>query len=171
MSALMKATGLEKGGLYRHFPSKESVATEAFDYAWRLAFEERRRTLDDIPNNLDKLKKFITNFVEHPAPVAGGCPLLNSAIDSDDGSPALRKRAERALSEWRDYLKSIIRSGIKKGEIARHIDSTHLATLLIASLEGALMISRLTHDRQALRSVQDHLAEFLEETARVRNFS
>jgi len=35
MSDLMKATGLEKGGIYRHFSSKEALAAEAFDYAWR----------------------------------------------------------------------------------------------------------------------------------------
>ena len=35
LSDLMKATGLEKGGIYRHFDSKEQLAAEAFDYAWR----------------------------------------------------------------------------------------------------------------------------------------
>ena len=34
MSELMKATGLEKGGIYRHFDSKEQLAAEAFEYAW-----------------------------------------------------------------------------------------------------------------------------------------
>ena len=29
MADLMEATGLEKGGIYRHFPSKEAVAAEA----------------------------------------------------------------------------------------------------------------------------------------------
>ena len=30
----MDATGLEKGGIYRHFESKEELAAEAFDFAW-----------------------------------------------------------------------------------------------------------------------------------------
>src|ERR1700740_3646198 len=34
MSELMAATGLEKGGLYRHFASKQDLAAAAFDYAW-----------------------------------------------------------------------------------------------------------------------------------------
>jgi len=33
LADLMEATGLEKGGIYRHFPSKEAVALEAFEYA------------------------------------------------------------------------------------------------------------------------------------------
>jgi TetR/AcrR family transcriptional regulator, transcriptional repressor for nem operon len=169
MSALMEATGLEKGGIYRHFPSKEAVAAEAFDYAWKLAIAERRHNLDEVPNSVDKLKQFIANFVHHPGPVPGGCPLLNSAIDSDDGNPILRKKAERALNHWRDFLTSIVKSGIKKSEIDRHVDANHLATLVIASLEGALMIARLTRDREALRSVQEHLSDFLEKNVRIRN--
>src|SRR4029077_15442426 len=35
LSDLMKATGPEKGGIYRHFGSKQQLAAEAFDYAWR----------------------------------------------------------------------------------------------------------------------------------------
>jgi TetR/AcrR family transcriptional repressor of nem operon len=33
MSDVMAATGLEKGGIYRHFSSKEELAAEAFNYA------------------------------------------------------------------------------------------------------------------------------------------
>jgi len=39
LSDLMQATGLEKGGIYRHFESKQQLATEAFDYAWNLAIK------------------------------------------------------------------------------------------------------------------------------------
>jgi TetR/AcrR family transcriptional repressor of nem operon len=41
LADLMQATGLEKGGIYRHFPSNEAAAAEAFDYAWEAAFRER----------------------------------------------------------------------------------------------------------------------------------
>ena len=37
IQAIMAATGLEKGGIYRHFDSKEDLAAEAFDYAWSIA--------------------------------------------------------------------------------------------------------------------------------------
>ena len=34
LSDLMRATGLEKGGIYRHFESKQELAGDAFDHAW-----------------------------------------------------------------------------------------------------------------------------------------
>jgi TetR/AcrR family transcriptional regulator, transcriptional repressor for nem operon len=50
LSELMKATGLEKGGIYRHFSSKEELAAEAFEYAWKAAWDARTQDLDSIPN-------------------------------------------------------------------------------------------------------------------------
>src|ERR1700757_3782794 len=110
---LMKATGLEKGGIYRHFSSKEELAAEAFDYAWRTAWETRMRDLDSIANSVDKLKQLIANFVSRRSSVPGGCPLLNTAVDADDGNPILRASALKALGLWRAHLVSIITAGKK----------------------------------------------------------
>ena len=162
LTALMKATGLEKGGIYRHFSSKEAMAVEAFDYAWKAAVEIRTRELDKFPNSVDWLKQFIANFAERPSPVPGGCPLLNTAIDSDDGNPVLRQRVREALDGWRKRLVTRIKSGIAAKEIRRNIDARKLATLIISSLEGALMICRLERDREALHSVKSYLHGYLE---------
>src|SRR5215813_8035692 len=57
LSDLMAATGLEKGGIYRHFESKEELAAEAFDYAFKSAFETRMQDLERVPNGIEKLKR------------------------------------------------------------------------------------------------------------------
>src|SRR6266849_6814897 len=140
MADLMEATGLEKGGIYRHFSSKEDLAATAFDFAWQAATYVRMHDLDSVPNSVDKLKQFLANFVDRRPSVPGGCPLLNTAIDADDGNPVLRDRARKGLHDWRDRLRSIISTGIKRGEIRRGVDAKKVATLIISSLEGALMI-------------------------------
>ena len=168
MSELMEATGLEKGGIYRHFSSKEELAAEAFDYGWKATLNTRMRDLDRVPNSIDKLKQFVANFVDRPRPpVPGGCPLLNTAIDADDGNPVLRDRALKGLHDWRDRLRSIISTGISRREIRRGVDSKKLATLIISSLEGALMIARLERDREALVAARSHLESYLEAEVRI----
>jgi TetR/AcrR family transcriptional repressor of nem operon len=168
MSELMEATGLEKGGIYRHFSSKEELAAEAFDYAWKATLDARMRDLDRVPNSIDKLKQFVANFVDRTRPpVPGGCPLLNTAIDADDGNPVLRDRALNGLHDWRDRLRAIISTGIKRREIRRGVDSKKLATLIISSLEGALMIVRLERDREALVAARSHLERYLETEVRL----
>jgi len=168
MADLMEATGLEKGGIYRHFSSKEEVAAEAFDYAWQIATDLRMHDVDSVPNSVDRLKRFISNFVERRSPIPGGCPLLNTAIEADDGSPVMRERARTALHQWRRRLGAITTSGIKKDEIRKGVSPKKLATLIVSSLEGALMISRLETNDKALRAVQNHLENYLETEVRSR---
>jgi len=167
LSELMEATGLEKGGIYRHFSSKEELAAEAFDYAWKVVLDTRMHDLDRTPNSVDKLKQFIANFIDRRPSVPGGCPLLNTAIDADDGNPVLRERARKGLHEWRDRLSSIVDSGIKRGEIQPGVDAKEVATLIISSLEGALVIGRLERNRAALVAAQSHLERYLETEVRL----
>jgi len=167
LNALMDATGLKKGGIYRHFSSKEELAAEAFDYAWKVVLDTRMHDLDRIPNSVDKLKQFIANFIDRRPSVPGGCPLLNTAIDADDGNPVLRERARKGLHEWRDRLRSIVDTGIKVGEIRRGVDAKEVATLIISSLEGALVIGRLERNREALVAAQSHLERYLETEVRL----
>jgi TetR/AcrR family transcriptional repressor of nem operon len=167
LSDLMRATGLEKGGIYRHFESKEQLAAEAFDYAWRETLDARIHDLDTISNTVDRLKQLVANFVERRGTIPGGCPLLNTAIDTDDGNPILRARARKALRGWRSDLVSVIRAGIKAREIRPRVDAKKLATLIISSLEGAIMVYRLERSEEALRGVQTHLDNYLETEVRV----
>ena len=169
INEIMAATALEKGGIYRHFRSKQELAAEAFDYAWAEAVKTRRHDIDTVANSVDKLKRYVANFVERRGSVPGGCPLLNTAMDSDDGNAVLRTRARRALENWQNFLSSIVAQGIKKGEIRRQVSKTKLANLMIATLEGAVMIGRLEESLEALRDAQTHLNNYLETKVRATN--
>jgi TetR/AcrR family transcriptional regulator, transcriptional repressor for nem operon len=169
LSDLMDATGLRKGGIYRHFASKEELAAEAFDYAWSQARSVRAQGVDETGNSVDRLKRMIHNFVElRTGLVAGGCPLLNAAIDSDDGNPVIRERAREALRGWQARLAKVIRTGRTRGEIRKSVRPDELAALVISQLEGALMISRLNQSQKPLEWARDHLAEHLESSVRAK---
>jgi TetR/AcrR family transcriptional repressor of nem operon len=163
MSDLMKATSLQKGGLYRYFPSKEALAGEAFDYTWERAVQERLDGLDRVTGAIPRLTGMIDNFVEKRADlVPGGCPLLNTAIESDDGNPALRARARKALSSWTDRLSTIVSEGVQTGEFLSSVNPSELADTIVATLEGALMISRLRQSERPLHAARKHLVATLE---------
>ena len=163
MSELMAATGLEKGGLYRHFASKEDLASAAFDYAWETASKSRWRGLEDCTSSLEKLLLLVKNFVEQPPrTLPGGCPLLNTAVDSDDGNPLLRGKARAALDRWRSRIGDIVHQGQQNGEFRGGVDPAAVAAIVIASLEGAVMMSRLEKTREPLHAVGEHLAGYLQ---------
>jgi AcrR family transcriptional regulator len=166
LSELMEETGLEKGGIYRHFDSKEDLAVAAFDYAWSEIKERRRARLDQIPSPLGKLRGMVDGFASKPSVVPGGCALMNTAIDADDGNPVLRAHAREALREWQDYLEGLVRQGIKAGEIDPKASPSAIASTIISTLEGSLMMSRLSGDRSALDNARKHLHKMLDDVAK-----
>jgi TetR/AcrR family transcriptional repressor of nem operon len=163
MSELMSATGLQKGGIYRHFKNKEELAVASFEHAWNLAARQRWLEIDKKVSSVDQLKQFVANFMEKRAGlVAGGCPVLNTAVDADDGNPALRERARSALTLWIRRLSRTVRAGITKGEIRQDADPQQTAAVIISVLEGALMMSRLQGSEKPLEHARAHLNKFLE---------
>ena len=158
---VMAATGLEKGGIYRHFDSKEELAAEAFDFAWATTVSKRFDNLASIPNHVDRLKQHILNFTVRSG-LPGGCPLLNTAVDSDNGNPVLRDRVRKALRDWQTSLKTILREGIAAGTVQPNINIDKTASLIIGTLEGGMLISRIEKSDQALRDSLDHLDNYLE---------
>jgi TetR/AcrR family transcriptional repressor of nem operon len=169
LSDLMRATGLEKGGIYRHFASKQELAGDAFDHAWKIAMDTRFEGTEEIPHAVDRLKQIVRNFRDRRTGlVPGGCPLLNTAIDSDDGNPQLRAKAQQALSSWLDRLQSIAEEGQRRRQVRSDVDSAQLATLIASTLEGSLMVSRLQRRDGPLDLACRHLADYLETKVRAR---
>ena len=169
LSDLMRATGLEKGGIYRHFESKQELAGDAFDHAWKIAMDTRFEGTEQIPNAVDRLKQIVRNFRDRRTGlVPGGCPLLNTAIDCDDGNPKLRAKARQALSSWLDRMQSIAEEGKLRGEVRSDVDSSKLATLIASTLEGSHMLSRLQKKEEPRNLAVRHLEEYLETSVRCR---
>jgi TetR/AcrR family transcriptional regulator, transcriptional repressor for nem operon len=163
MQDIMAATGLEKGGLYRHFASKEELAGEAFRYSVDLIRRARREGLETVEGAVEQLRFMIRRFVEIHSLIPGGCPVMNTAIDADDGNPALRELAREAIREWKAKIAGIVKMGLERGQIRADTEPRGVANVVIAALEGALMISRLEGNRIAVHDAQSALEKMLDE--------
>jgi TetR/AcrR family transcriptional regulator, transcriptional repressor for nem operon len=168
MSDIMQATGLQKGGIYRHFESKEALALEAFDYAVQQMAGRFTAALADREHAVDRLHGVIDVFarLHDDPPVPGGCPMLNTAVESDDGNPALRARARTAMDGLRTLVRQAVRKGIPRGEVRADVDGDALASLLIATMEGGVALSRLYGEGVHLRRAADAMRTYLDERVR-----
>jgi TetR/AcrR family transcriptional repressor of nem operon len=165
ISDLMQATGLQKGGIYNHFQGKDDLALHAFDYAYGIQRDRNAQVLrkfkGDPKRQMLALIELFASDAESP-PVPGGCPLLNTAIESDDGHPALRARTQQAMDEWRETIRRLVTKGQSQGVFRPEADGDFLASLCISLLEGALMLTRLYSDPIHVQRAADHLRHHLE---------
>lgn len=164
LSDIMQATGLEKGGIYNHFGSKEQLALEAFDYATGLYKEALQANLKGKRHAIDRLVVVIDIYrsILDGFPVPGGCPVMNTAIEADDTHPALRERARTAMNDWREFIIYTIQGGIDRGQLRTDVDPAAVASFIMAALEGAVMLSRLYADNSHMNAVVTMLGHYLD---------
>ena len=148
LSKIMELTGLEKGGIYNHFRDKNELALAAFDYAISLTVERFRKIFADRKHAVDRLYAMLDYYRElaRGELLEGGCPVLNTAIDSDDSHPELKARAKKAMMELVNSIRHIIEKGIERGEIRPDADSEQSATFFVTLMEGAVMMRQLSGD-------------------------
>lgn len=161
---IMEATGLKKGGIYNHFKSKDEIAIQSFEYAVSLVQKIIWETIKQETNAIARLKALMRvhlNYIDNP-PLLGGCPILNTAIESDDAYPILRDRAALAMDSWRDLIIRIVQKGIKKQEIKADVDAEIVASFLISAIEGGIMMSKLYQDAIHLQRVINSLNTYVE---------
>jgi len=158
LSDIMQATG--------HFESKEKLALAAFDFALALTGARMQQALAGktlARERLIALLAFFEDYSRNP-PIPGGCPIMNTAIENDDGNPELRKRARAAMESWRQFIVRTVKRGVERGELRRAADPEQAATILIATLEGSIMMSKLYRDKAHIGRALVHLRQYVEET-------
>ena len=163
MTDLLAATGLQKGGLYNHFASKEQLALASFDYAVSLVEGRYAAALAGRTTAVDRLLAVvdvIRSLVDDPA-LPGGCPILTTAIEADDTMPALRGRACEAMTRWQKLIGSTVKAGVNAGELAAGTDPREVATVLTATLEGAVFLSKLYGSREPMRVAAGHASAYV----------
>jgi len=157
MSDITDATGLTKGSIYGNFGNKEDVALAAFDYNSGKVSSIIQQRIQAAKTYHDKLMVYAQvydQFTRGNFP-AGGCPILNTAVEADDTNSPLKERAANAVKRWRKTVQDLIQAGIDAGEFKEGIDIHRLAVSIIALIEGGIMISKVTNSQVCLDKIMN----------------
>lgn len=162
MADVSEAAGLEKGGVYNHFESKDELALAAFDYASGLVLD---RIEDAVGRHVDGWSQLVAilnvyrDVVRKPF-IPGGCPILNTAIEADDTNSGLRARARTALDRWRGFINAAIDRAVAEGDLRRS-DAEAVSSMTIAAVEGGVMLARVYRDASHIERVAGELVRYL----------
>lgn len=144
-------SGAPRGSIYHHFPGgKDQLAQEATERAGAFIASLLESLTDQDPAvAIDKFIGYWRGALKG-ADFRDGCPAAAAALYSE--SPAAVKAAGAAFSRWEDLLSDALeRRGRTPDEAAS------VATLTIAAIEGALILSRAQGSDEPLRRVGERL--------------
>lgn len=163
LSDITDATGLTKGAIYRHFENKESLEIEAFQKMMQEIFIALNEKIKAENNTRDKLfcvLNLFQSYITNPL-IIGGCPLLNVAVEVDDTNLELKQKAQHALSIFRDSVERIIINGKTHKQVGSLVNEKLVATIMISTLEGGVMMSKLENSNSDIEIVVNHLKNWI----------
>lgn len=165
LSDMTEATGLTKGSIYGNFANKDEVALAVFDHNLQKVGKIIKAEMSRHSSVKEQLMVYVNvygNYLKFPFPV-GGCPILNTAIEADDTHEALKQKAADAIQSWKSNIVNLIKKGISNKEFNKHIDAEQVALTIIAMIEGATMITRLTGKNNYRKAIMQSVEKIIEE--------
>lgn len=158
VDAVLERSGAPRGSVYHHFPGGRSEMIEA---AVQYASEFSRAQFDAIAETgdpvgaisamcgawIDQLQR--TDF-------KNGCPIVAVAIENDDRLVDAEVVVQATFSSWRTTYAGLLR---RSGVPAKR--SKSLANIVVAALEGAIVLARADQDAAPLRAVRAELTELI----------
>jgi TetR/AcrR family transcriptional regulator, lmrAB and yxaGH operons repressor len=158
LSALLEDSGVARRTVYLNFPGgKAELVTEATRIAGQ-ALSAVIRSADEGGDPIQAVQTFIDQWKTQlrATKMEAGCPIV-AAILGRSEAPAAAQAAAEAVDDWRSILADRLLGSGANPHTARS-----LATLVIAAIEGAVVVALANGSTDALDDVGRHLIEVIQ---------
>jgi len=162
---VLRESGVGKGNFYYYFKSKEELGYAIID---RLVRGFVERTLepafaDTERDSLGQIHDFLDRILDsiRERNCVGGCPIGNLASELSDVHEGFRQQLAEIFVQWRETLACTLRRGQAAARLSVDCDPDGLAHFLVASLEGAILMSKMTKDITVMEQCVDELKRHL----------
>jgi AcrR family transcriptional regulator len=165
MREIVSEAGAPRGSLQHYFPGgKEELVSDALLWTGDVAARRVKRCLSELesrrPSALlasiaDTWRRDLTN-----EKFSAGCPLVAAAADTAATSNQLRQVLRRAFHGWLEPLsESLVDLGVPQDR------SDNLAMVIIAALEGTIILARIRCDLIPFDALVSELGPLLDAVA------
>ncbi|MFN7975027.1 MAG: TetR/AcrR family transcriptional regulator [Acidobacteriota bacterium] len=162
---ILERTGVTKGALYHHFPSKldlgyavvEDRLSKALLQYWLLPLQAEP---DPIAALLKTIKTAVAGLTDES--VCLGCPIANLAQEMSPVDEGFRERIDRLYRVWQDGVAGLIERGKEIGKVRRDVDARSAAIFIVASIAGTRVIAKSAKDKEVVRQCMENLCAYIE---------
>ena len=165
LNDLLLAAGVKKGTLYYHFSGKDDIGLAVLERA-KARFLAWIDQLLFAPPNSEGLERFFVAVLElhRGNGFVGGCLWGNTALEMSDANARDAACVNGVFEEWCERVEKAILAGQQTGQIRCDIPGRDLAQMVVATVEGGIMMSRLKKEEGPLKTCLDSLRVFLRAT-------
>lgn len=162
---VLRESKVGKGNFYYYFRSKEELGYAILD---QIVESFLRRTLEPCFSDPDgrplaQIRCFLDRVreIQRERNCVGGCPLGNLAAEFADVHEGFRGRLHGVFSAWRERLTVALEDAQRRGELCSECRPEVVANFLVASIEGAMLMTKLTKDIGVMEQCVEEMKRYL----------
>ena len=152
---VLAAAKAGKGQFYHYFRNRDELAAAAVGYRCAQVVDGLTDALGEVSSlaGLEQaLAGFIAGFEQSGLP---GCPIGTLATEVAGRNEAARTQAAAGFDAWERLLANALERMRQRGELHADAAPAMLATGLLASIEGGMVLSQTRKDVASLRIAVD----------------
>ncbi len=163
IATILASTGLTKGALYHHFPTKQALGLAVVDEKIRARLDARHfRPLRESAHPLQALLDILDGITERAADLVPlGCPLNNLMQEMSPLDPEFKAHLNAVLDTWRQTTEDALRRAQAQGEVRADVDCHAAALFIVSAEEGCIGVAKNLQSPEAfitcLRQLQGYI--------------
>lgn len=162
---VLRESGVGKGNFYYHFKSKEELGYAILDQHIAAFLGRMLEPCFSDPEVLPvaQIRCFLRRVLEaqRARNCVGGCPMGNLASELADVHEGFRTRLASLFAAWRERLTAVLSEAVARGQVRGECRPEAAAHFIVASLEGAILLSKVAKDIQGMEQCVAELERYL----------
>lgn len=160
LANILKRAETKKGSMYHYFPSKKEMVLAMIEEKIEKRIEKKWMNLSDKNKNI--IDSFIEIFQDiNSWDLTNGCPLGNLLQESLEKDEDFANTLTSILDKWKIFFTNILQEAKDKKQIHENVDTNSCATFLIASIEGALLLTKKYETNKDFEACMNQLTIYL----------
>jgi len=160
LDEVLAAAGAGKSQLYHYFRGRDELVEAAVGLRCAQVLAELTRALGAVAS-LAELEQALAAFAEGYEQMGlPGCPIGSLAAEVAERNEDARRQTAAAFDAWEQLFADALDRMRDRGELRADASAAVLATALLASIEGGMVLSQARKDPASLRiAVEAGLAQ------------
>lgn len=162
---ILRRTGLTKGALYHHFPSKLALGYAVVDEMLAPYLEHNwLQPLRSARDPVEQMKALLITNAERmrDEDITLGCPLNNLAQEMAPVDTGFQSRIQELFDDWRGGIASALASGQTAGYVRRDVNPMQAASVILATIEGCIGLAKTSQSVDVLKECGAGLLDYLD---------
>src|SRR6516225_6588282 len=151
LDEVLAAAGAGKSQLYHYFRGRDELVAAAVGLRCAQVLAGLTQALGTVPSlaGLEQaLAGFAAEFEQMGLP---GCPIGSLAAEVAERNEDARRQTAAAFDAWEQLFAGVLERMRDKGELRADASPAEMATALLATLEGGMVLSQTRKDPTSLR--------------------